>query len=157
MLPSIRTQENPPLKWFSVGCSSLFMRLALHLTTTLRAWCKATSAWSVKKPDVLRPGVVGMRGSTVVRLRPCMIMSNPLRPFSCIGTCHPHVRAETASQTVLNRMQFTLYDTSRWRFVLGANDTSLLLRGTIVNRTCGAHKNQYNHLLLMTIFGSIYS
>ena len=37
-------------------------------------------AWSAK-PGMLRPGVVGMRVSMVIRLRPCMIMSTaPLPP-----------------------------------------------------------------------------
>ena len=36
----------------------------------------AMSTYSVK-PDMLRPGIVGMRGSMVIRLRPCMIMSTP--------------------------------------------------------------------------------
>ena len=31
------------------------------------------------RPDVPRPGIVGMRGSMVIRLRPCMIMSAPPR------------------------------------------------------------------------------
>ena len=30
------------------------------------------------------------------------------------------------------------------------------LRGTSVVRTCGTHKNLYNSLLLLTIFGPIY-
>ena len=38
---------------------------------------QAMYACSVKKADVLRPGIVGMRGSTVIRLRPCMISSTP--------------------------------------------------------------------------------
>ena len=44
------------------------MRLAEHLTA-LRAWRKHyLPGWL--KPDVLRLGVVGMRGSMVIRLRP---------------------------------------------------------------------------------------
>ena len=31
-----------------------------------------------------------------------------------------------------------------------------LLRGTIVNRTYGTHKNLHVHLFLLTIFGPIY-
>ena len=35
-----------------------------------RSWCKqCLRGWS--KPDVLRPGVAGMRGSVVIRLRLC--------------------------------------------------------------------------------------
>ena len=42
------------------------MRLAEHLTA-LRAWCKqCLPGWC--KPDVLRPGIVGMRGSMVARV-----------------------------------------------------------------------------------------
>ena len=43
------------------GCSSTFMRLAEHLTA-LRTWCKqCLPGWC--KPDVLRPGILGMQGS----------------------------------------------------------------------------------------------
>ena len=48
-------------------------RRTLHVS--LRAWCLAMSVWSVKTPDVLRPGIVRMRGPTVTRLQACMIMS----------------------------------------------------------------------------------
>ena len=52
-------------------CSSPFMRLAEHLTA-LRAWCKqCLSGWS--KPDVLRPDIVRMQGSMVIRLRPLLV------------------------------------------------------------------------------------
>ncbi|CAN0286800.1 unnamed protein product [Laminaria digitata] len=46
-----------------------------HLTA-LRAWCKRClpGRW---KPDVLRPGIAGVRGSRVIRLRPSMILSTP--------------------------------------------------------------------------------
>ena len=55
---------------------SPFMRLALHFTA-LRAWCKQclSGRW---KPDMLRPGIVGMRGSMVIRLWPRMRSSTPL-------------------------------------------------------------------------------
>ena len=37
------------------------------------------------------------------------------------------------------------------------NDSSMsYLRGTLVNRTYGDHKNLYIHLFLPTIFGPIY-
>ena len=45
------------------------MRLAEHLTA-LRALVQAMSAWLVNSNDVLRPGMVGIRGSMVIRLRP---------------------------------------------------------------------------------------
>ena len=54
---------------------TLFMRLAEHLTA-LRASCKHSPPGR-RKRDVLRPGMVGMRGSMVIRLRPCMIVSTP--------------------------------------------------------------------------------
>ena len=61
--------RSPFYERFLEGCSSPFMRLAEHLTT-LRAWCKQCLLvlW---KLDVLRPGIVGMRGSMVIRLGPC--------------------------------------------------------------------------------------
>ena len=37
-----------------------------------------------------------------------------------------------------------------------AKYTAQLLRGTIINRTYGIHKNLYIHLVLLTIFGTIY-
>ena len=50
-------------------CSSPFMGLAEHLTA-LRARCmQCLAGWW--KPDVLRPGILWMRGSMVIRLRPC--------------------------------------------------------------------------------------
>ena len=60
------------------------MQLTLHAThqNTSRALC----AWCMlyphgpRKPDVLRPGIVGMRASTVIRLRPCMIPSIEYTP-----------------------------------------------------------------------------
>ena len=55
--------RSPSFERFLEGCSSPFMRLAEHLTA-LCAWCKHCL------PDVLRPGLVRMRGSMVMRLRP---------------------------------------------------------------------------------------
>ena len=59
------------------------MQLTLHATrrTTHGAsrLVQAMSAWSVKT-DVLRPGIVGMRGSMVMRLRPFMIPSTSPPP-----------------------------------------------------------------------------
>ena len=51
------------------------MRLVQHLTA-LRAWCGQCLPDRCK-PDVLRPGIVGMRDYWVIRLRPCMISSTP--------------------------------------------------------------------------------
>ena len=76
----IHMQQNPLQKRFLV-CSSPFMRLAQH-PKALRAWCKKClpARW---KPDVLRPGIVGVRGSIMVipLRRPCMIMSTPPSPL----------------------------------------------------------------------------
>ena len=50
-------------------------QLALHATRRTphgaSRLVQALFAWLVKKPDVLRPGIEGMRGSRVMRLRPC--------------------------------------------------------------------------------------
>ena len=35
-------------------------------------------------------------------------------------------------------------------------NATLLIRGTIVNRTYGAHKNLHISLFFVTVFGSIY-
>ena len=61
----IHMYDGPPQKHFLVGCSLPFVRLAQHLTA------QAMSASSVK-PDVLRPGIVGMRESIFIRLQPRM-------------------------------------------------------------------------------------
>ena len=61
--------RSPSYERFLEKCSAPFMRLAEHLTA-LRAWCKqCLPDW--RKPDVLRPGMVGMRGSTAIRRRAC--------------------------------------------------------------------------------------
>ena len=69
---------SPPRTRFLVGCSSPVMRLAQHLSA-LRAWCKQCppGRW---KPNVLRPGIVGMRRSMVIRLRPCTTWVHPGLP-----------------------------------------------------------------------------
>ena len=51
----------PTLLRCLVGCSSPFMRLARRITA-VRAWCKQCLHCR-RKPDVLRPGIGGMRGS----------------------------------------------------------------------------------------------
>ena len=59
------------------------VQLTLHATrrtplTPLRAWCKQCLPGR-SKPDMLRPGIVGMRGgSMAIRLRPCMRSSASL-------------------------------------------------------------------------------
>ena len=52
------------------------MRLTQHLTA-LRAWCKEYLPGG-GKPDLFRPGIVGMRASMAIRIRPFMISSTPL-------------------------------------------------------------------------------
>ena len=52
------------------------MRLAQH--PTMLRLLRVMSAWSVKKPDVLHPGILGIQGSMVLRLRPCMPLPFPL-------------------------------------------------------------------------------
>ena len=56
----IHMQESPPQKQFSVGCSSAFMRRSQHLMAP-DAWCNQCLPGRLT-PDVLRPGIVGMRG-----------------------------------------------------------------------------------------------
>ena len=59
------------------------MQLTLHATRGTphgaSRFVLAMYAWSVK-PDVLRPGIVGIRGSMVTRLRPWMIMITAPHP-----------------------------------------------------------------------------
>ena len=70
------------------------MRPAGHLTA-LRTGCKQCrpGRW---KPDMLRPGIVGKRGSMVIRLRPCLRSSTsllsstpPLPPRRPVTRCFP--------------------------------------------------------------------
>ena len=81
----IHTQENPPQTRFLVGCSSPFMRLA----KTPDDVCLGRL-----KPDVLRPGIAGMRGSMVKRLRPCMTISTPppYRTTTALAPAQPCLR-----------------------------------------------------------------
>ena len=87
----IYTQETPPLKrlLLKVGCSSPFVQLARHLTA-VRAWCKQYLPGQ-RKPDVLRPGIVGKRGSIIIRTTTAMHgMSNrPPTPLPPSGHCLP--------------------------------------------------------------------
>ena len=73
-LPSISKKvstrcRSPSYERFLEGCRPPFMRLAEH-PTALRAWCKQCLLGG-SKPDVLRAGIVGMRGSIIIRLRQC--------------------------------------------------------------------------------------
>ena len=54
----------------SAGLSSLVLRI-LYASRLGRARCQQCLP-DRRKPDVLRPGIVGMRGVDVIRLRPCM-------------------------------------------------------------------------------------
>ena len=56
--PVIHMQEIPPHKPSVVGCSSSFMRLDRNLTA-FGVWCKHRLHGRLK-PDILRPGIVGM-------------------------------------------------------------------------------------------------
>ena len=67
---SINSTLSSIRKRFEVGCSSPFMRLVEHLTA-FRASCKQFPP-GPSNPDELRPSIEGMRGSTVIRPRPCM-------------------------------------------------------------------------------------
>ena len=60
-----RCGSPPRYKWFLVGCSSLFVRLAEHLAA-LRAWCTRRLPGR-RKPDVLRiiPTLQGFEGLMV--------------------------------------------------------------------------------------------
>ena len=83
----IYMQESQPHKRFLLiaRCSSISMRLARHLTA-LRAGCKQCPP-GLPEPDMPNPGIVGMRGSVAVRLRPCMTSSTPARigrPSFCL-------------------------------------------------------------------------
>ena len=75
------------------------MKLTLHATrpTPLGAsrLVREMSAWSVKTPCVLRPGIVGMRGCMGIRLRPCMIMTTPPRAHPSHKTTAMHDNEHT--------------------------------------------------------------
>ena len=76
------------------------MQLTLHATRRAPHGASrlviAMSTWSVKTRR-LCPGIVGMQGSMVRRLRPCMILSNP--PPACRHTV-PHVMSAPPSSAL---------------------------------------------------------
>ena len=78
-LPSVC--KNNRLKSGSYYMMQLTLRATRQHLTALHAWCKQCLPGRFQ-PDVLRPGVVGMRGSMVIRLRPCMITSTPPHDLS---------------------------------------------------------------------------
>ena len=57
----------PGHSWFSVGCSSPFMRLAEHLKALGTGYTRCLPGR--RKHDVPRPGIVGMRGPMILTLR----------------------------------------------------------------------------------------
>ena len=67
--PKLLSFASPPHKRFFAGCSTSFVRLAQQLTA-FRAWCKQC-LFGRRKPDVVRPGMAGMRESLLIRLRAC--------------------------------------------------------------------------------------
>ena len=75
-----RPRSSPPRKRVFAGCSSLFMRLAQHPHGASRLMqvnaflVGETPKWSVQEL------FIGMRGSTVSRLRPCVTWAPPLSP-----------------------------------------------------------------------------
>ena len=74
------------------GCSSPFAHFTQYLTA-LRAWsnqCLPGRSY----PDVLPPGIVEMRGSMVIRPRPCMTWSMVLRLRPCMIMSTPNPPAE---------------------------------------------------------------
>ena len=73
--------RNPPPRRFLVGCCSPFMRPAEHLKA-LRAFVQQMSAWSVKTRRAPSRHCRDMRGSMVIRLRSCMVMST-MPPHVC--------------------------------------------------------------------------
>ena len=62
------------------------MRLTAEHLTVLRDWCKQCRPGQ-STPDVLGPGIVGMRGSMVVQLRPCRKIRTPPHPRRGRRTC----------------------------------------------------------------------
>ena len=64
-----------------------FASVASHPHLVWRAYCGAKAGpessadcsidIDCSLPGVLRPGIVGLQGSMVIRMRPCMIMSTP--------------------------------------------------------------------------------
>ena len=77
-LPSTRKKvrtgcRSPPasLSILSLGCSSPYMLLAERTPHGASRFEQGVCAWSVK-PDVLRPGIIDIRRSMLIRLRPCV-------------------------------------------------------------------------------------
>ena len=65
-------------KYYLIACSSIFMQLAKQELTARGAWCKQCLPGRCK-PDMLRPGIVGMRGSMVLQTTAMHYMIAPCR------------------------------------------------------------------------------
>ena len=124
-------QENPPQKRGVVGCSSPFMRLTKHLTFRFELGASNVRLPG-ENPACSVPALyIRMRGPMAIRLRPCMVMSTPHH--------HPLVRGKSAPSSPQ-----------------GVCCLITLVRGAVVNRTYGTHKNLYISLFLRATFGHIY-
>lgn len=74
-MPACASVEEPrlPNNVVPQGTPVTLHATRLGNTAALRSWCKYCLPGRLK-PDLLSPGVVGMRGPTIVRLRPCNTM-----------------------------------------------------------------------------------
>ena len=73
---------------------------------------------------LLRPGIVGMRGSMVILLRPCMISSTPPAhpPVPCLRTIHP--RQTRLSLRAYNATLYILQTTTTVRHCMARHRTA---------------------------------
>ena len=159
-LSLFRSGSHSPLTRFLVKCGSPFMRLAEHLTE-LRAPCTRCLPGR-RKPDVLRPGIVGMRGSIPYGLKTTALheMSTPRPPHckACLLTViysslctqlqyrvnsKPHTCLRfprTPSSCSLLISGLVLCDAMRFRAVLyggrriGLNDDNVMPVSALANR-----------------------
>ena len=70
----IHMQVSPLHKRFFVGCSS---PLCDSANISRRIALGTSDVCLVCETDALRPDIAGMRGSIVMRLRPCMVLNTP--------------------------------------------------------------------------------
>ena len=116
--------ECTPPPWLKkVRLTSGFSRMELTLHATRRTphgasrLVLAMSAWSVKTRHMLRPGIVGMRGSIVIRLRPWMkktigftCLVAPQAPLSLAIIPTPTSRKTESKYVIINRrLRFCLW------------------------------------------------
>ena len=102
-------------------------------------------------PRYMRPGIVGMRGSIVLPLRPCMTWVHPPFPrytYTCVDCAH---RVHSAKKQIPGELQGN--SIGLWLY---SRLTLTPIRGATLIRTPDGPQNPYILLFLHTIVGPDY-